>query len=47
VKRAVAAAEAITSPAADTRGPVQYRTKMAGVMLARSLARARQRARNA
>jgi aerobic carbon-monoxide dehydrogenase medium subunit len=47
VKRAVAAAEAITSPAADTRGPVQYRTKMAGVMLARALARARQRARNA
>ena len=47
VKRAVAAAEAITSPASDTRGPVQYRTKMAGVMLARALARARQRARNA
>jgi carbon-monoxide dehydrogenase medium subunit len=47
VKRAVAAAEAITSPAADTRGPVQYRTKMAGVMLARALARARQRARDA
>jgi carbon-monoxide dehydrogenase medium subunit len=47
VKRAVAAAEAITSPAADTRGPVQYRTKMAGVMLARALARARQRAQNA
>ena len=47
VKRAVAAAEAITSPAADTRGPVQYRTKMAGVMLTRALARARQRARNA
>ena len=47
VKRAVAAAEAITSPAADTRGPVHYRTKMAGVMLTRALARARQRARNA
>jgi carbon-monoxide dehydrogenase medium subunit len=47
VKRAVAAAEAITSPAADTRGPVQYRTKMAGVMLARALARAQQRARSA
>jgi carbon-monoxide dehydrogenase medium subunit len=46
VKRAVAAAEAITSPAADTRGPVQYRTKMAGVMLARALARAQQRARS-
>ncbi len=47
VKRAVTAAEAITAPAADTRGPVQYRTKMAGVMLARALARARERARDA
>jgi carbon-monoxide dehydrogenase medium subunit len=45
VKRAVAAAEAITSPASDARGPAHYRTKMAGVMLARALARARQRAR--
>ena len=46
VKRAVAAAEAITSPASDARGPAQYRTKMAGVMLARALARAKaQRAR--
>jgi len=45
VKRAVAAAEAITSPASDTRGPPQYRTKMAGVMLARALARAREHAR--
>jgi carbon-monoxide dehydrogenase medium subunit len=44
VKKAVAAAEAITSPAADGRGPAQYRTKMAGVMLARALARARSRA---
>jgi aerobic carbon-monoxide dehydrogenase medium subunit len=44
VKRAVAAAEAITSPASDARGPAQYRTKMAGVMLARALARARERA---
>ena len=44
VKKAVAAAEAITSPASDARGPAQYRTKMAGVMLARALARARQRA---
>ena len=47
VKRAVAAAEAITSPAADTRGPIEYRTKMAGVMLARALARAQQGARSA
>jgi aerobic carbon-monoxide dehydrogenase medium subunit len=45
VKRAVAAAEAITSPATDPRGPAQYRTKMAGVMLARALARAKSVAR--
>lgn len=44
VKKAVAAAEAITSPASDRRGPAQYRTKMAGVMLTRALARAKQRA---
>jgi len=40
VKKAIAAAEAITSPASDRRGPAHYRTKMAGVMLARALARA-------
>ncbi|HYA05074.1 MAG TPA: xanthine dehydrogenase family protein subunit M, partial [Xanthobacteraceae bacterium] len=45
VKRAVAAAEAITAPASDARGPAQYRTKMAGMMLARALARAKSRAR--
>ena len=45
LKRAVAAAEAITAPAADARGPAQYRTKMAGVILARALARAKARAR--
>jgi aerobic carbon-monoxide dehydrogenase medium subunit len=45
VKRAVTAAEAITAPAADARGPAQYRTKMAGVMLSRALARAKTRAR--
>jgi carbon-monoxide dehydrogenase medium subunit len=44
VKRAVAAAEAITAPATDSRGPAIYRTKMAGVMLARALAHARSRA---
>jgi carbon-monoxide dehydrogenase medium subunit len=44
VKKAVAAAEAITSPASDNRGPAAYRTKVAGVMLARALARARERA---
>jgi len=45
VKNAVAAAEAITSPAADAHGPAHYRTKMAGVMLARALAGAKARAR--
>ena len=45
VKRAVAAAEAITAPASDARGPAHYRTKMAGVMLTRALARAKSRAR--
>jgi carbon-monoxide dehydrogenase medium subunit len=44
VKKAVAAAEAITSPASDRRGTPNYRTKMAGVMLSRALARARSRA---
>jgi carbon-monoxide dehydrogenase medium subunit len=46
VKKAIAAAEAITSPASDTRGPTRYRTKMAGVMLGRALARAQERARS-
>jgi len=44
VKRAVAAAEAITSPASDRRGTPRYRTKMAGVMFSRALARAKSRA---
>ncbi|MEP1934399.1 MAG: xanthine dehydrogenase family protein subunit M [Roseibium sp.] len=44
IKRAVAAAEAITEPASDGRGPAEYRTKMAGVMLERALARATKRA---
>jgi carbon-monoxide dehydrogenase medium subunit len=43
VKKAVAAAEAITSPASDGRGPAAYRTKMAGVMLARAIASAKAR----
>ena len=42
--KAVAAAEAITSPAVDARGSAQYRTKMAGVMTARALSRAFARA---
>lgn len=44
VDAAVAAAEAITNPASDMRGPAEYRTKMAGVMLRRALERARVRA---
>jgi aerobic carbon-monoxide dehydrogenase medium subunit len=45
VKRAVAAAEAITSPASDNHGPAAYRTKMAGVMLSRALTRAKTHAK--
>jgi carbon-monoxide dehydrogenase medium subunit len=45
VKQAVKAAEAITAPASDRRGTPQYRTRMAGVMVARALARAAARAR--
>ncbi|HLG81273.1 MAG TPA: xanthine dehydrogenase family protein subunit M [Bradyrhizobium sp.] len=41
---AVSAAEAITAPASDGRGPADYRTKMAGVMLSRALQRAARRA---
>jgi aerobic carbon-monoxide dehydrogenase medium subunit len=37
-------AEAITEPTADGRGPPDYRTKMAGVMVRRALARAAARA---
>ena len=41
---AVSAAEAATSPGADGRGSAEYKTKMAGVMTARALARAFARA---
>ncbi len=44
VKKAAAAAEAIASPATDNRGPAAYRKKMAGVMVARALDRAKARA---
>jgi carbon-monoxide dehydrogenase medium subunit len=37
-------AEAIVDPAADGRGPVDYRTRMAGVMVRRALAHAASRA---
>lgn len=45
VTRAVAAAEAITNPASDMRGPAEYRTKMAGIMMRRALERAVARAK--
>lgn len=44
IDAAVAAAEAITNPASDMRGPSEYRTKMAGMMMRRALERARARA---
>jgi len=44
IKKAAAAAEAISSPASDNRGPAAYRKKMAGVMVTRALARAKARA---
>lgn len=37
-------AEAITSPASDGRGPSAFRTKVAGTMTRRAIARARERA---
>ena len=45
VSAAVAAAEAITNPASDMRGPAEYRTKMAGIMVRRALDRAQSRAK--
>ncbi|MGL4491149.1 MAG: FAD binding domain-containing protein [Rhizobiaceae bacterium] len=45
VDKAVAAAEAITDPASDMRGPAEYRTKMAGIMMRRALERAASRAK--
>ena len=44
IDAAVAAAEAITAPADDGRGSVEYRRKMAGVMVRRALAEAAGRA---
>ena len=44
VDQAVALAEGITAPASDGRGPADYRTKMAGVMLRRAIQRALERA---
>jgi aerobic carbon-monoxide dehydrogenase medium subunit len=45
VKRAAAAAKAITDPATDGRGTAEYRREMAGVMVARALAKAAARAK--
>jgi carbon-monoxide dehydrogenase medium subunit len=44
LKKAAAAAVAIMSPAADTRGPVEYRKHVGGIMVTRALTRAAGRA---
>jgi len=45
LKNAAAAAEAIMSPAADARGPVEYRKHVGGIMVSRALQRAASRAK--
>jgi len=45
LKKAEAAAQAIMSPAADARGPVEYRKHVGGIMVTRALQRAAGRAR--
>jgi carbon-monoxide dehydrogenase medium subunit len=44
LKKAAIAAEAIMSPAADARGPVEYRKHVGGIMVMRALTRAAARA---
>jgi carbon-monoxide dehydrogenase medium subunit len=44
LKKAAAAAEAIMAPAADARGPVEYRKHVGGIMVTRALQRAAGRA---
>ena len=44
LKKAAAAAAAIMSPAADARGPVEYRKHVGGIMVMRALERAKSRA---
>ena len=44
LKKAATAAQAIMSPAADARGPVEYRKHVGGVMVVRALQRAAGRA---
>jgi aerobic carbon-monoxide dehydrogenase medium subunit len=45
LKKAATAAEAIMSPAADARGPVEYRKHVGGIMVVRALQRAASRAK--
>ena len=45
LKKAAAAAAAIMSPAADARGPVEYRKHVGGIMVTRALQRAASRAK--
>ena len=45
LKKAAAAAQAIMSPAADARGPVEYRKHVGGIMVTRALQRAASRAK--
>lgn len=45
LKKAAAAAEAIMAPAADARGPVEYRKHVGGIMVTRALQRAAARAK--
>jgi carbon-monoxide dehydrogenase medium subunit len=45
LKRAASAAQAIMSPAADARGPVEYRKHVGGIMVQRALQRAATRAK--
>jgi aerobic carbon-monoxide dehydrogenase medium subunit len=44
LKKAAAAAVALMSPAADARGPVEYRKHVGGIMVTRALTRAASRA---
>src|SRR6266567_816161 len=44
LKKAASAAEAIMSPAADARGPIEYRKHVGGIMVTRALTRAASRA---
>lgn len=45
LKNAATAAEAIMAPAADARGPVEYRKHVGGIMVTRALQRAANRAK--